>query len=468
MMLPRTMTGTGSDNSSPALWLFACLLFLCTAMTTASAAEDSRVEELQREVEALRERLEQLEARLADHSGEPGSSPADPPAGQPEETGVAPDAAQPEAWELEGLGQAVPGIEHAEIGPEDEIPVPDLHIGGALRFNVVRRDFSRDSIDKRGESGLDLFRLNVNGQLSNILISAEYRHYAFLDTIHHGWVGYEFEDESQLQLGIHKVPFGILPYASHNSWFGVPYYAGLSDNYDMGIKYQREDGPWTTHLGFYKNEELNDATNLDRYSFDVVRVGEQRNEEVNRVNARLAYTFGLGTGCELETGGSFQRADVHNSASGDSGDHWAAALHLDSRCGRWNLQLQGVRYDYDPANPEGIDNDIVRLGAFGGSHDITGRGDIATANLAYNFDPPWQPVEQLICYNDYSRLFKDLAGASDSQINTIGCAVGSGPIFTYFDYILARDMPFFAGGSMARGGDDEWHGRFNINIGFYW
>ena len=29
-------------------------------------------------------------------------------------------------------------------------------------------------------------------------------------------------------------------------------------------------------------------------------------------------------------------------------------------------------------------------------------------------------------------------------------------------------MAFFGNGSMAAGGDDEWRGRFNVNIGFYW
>lgn len=442
----------------------ATLLLVCIASGPASAAEpDSRVDALQQEVEALRERLEQLEARLAEEQSDAGAD-------GDEDAVVATEALAEtgEAGSLEGPGEAVPGTERVEDEAATEPADTDIHIGGALRFNLVHREFSPASRGKLGESGLDLFRLNVDGELSNILISAEYRNYAYMQTLHHGWVGYQFEDESRIQFGIHQVPFGLLPYAAHNAWFGVPYYAGLADNYDMGVKYQRDDGPWSTQLGFYKNEELNDVGNLDRYGFDIVRVGEQQNEEINRSNARLAYTFGRGSGCELETGGSLQRAELHNTVTGRSGDHWAAAAHLDARCGRWNLQLQGSRYDYNPVNPAGVDDSTMRLGAFAGSHEIAASGDIAVANLAYNFDPPWRSIDQLICYNDYSRLSKDIAGARDSQINTLGCAVGTGPIFTYVDYILARDMPFFAGGSMAGGGDDDWHGRFNINIGFYW
>ena len=367
----------------------------------------------------------------------------------------------------ENLDDAVPGSEREvlAVAPEQE---PKVDIGGALRFNLVHRDFSRSSESKLGESGLDVFRLNVDGQLENLLISAEYRHYSYMDTLHHGWVGYEFEDASRIQFGIHRVPFGLLPYAAHNAWFGVPYYVGLADDYDMGVKYVRQDGPWNAQLAFYKNEELNDPTDAGRYSLDLLRGGEQQNEEINQFNARLAHTLGQGTGCENEVGVSAQVSEIYNAATDDSGEHRAAAVHLDSRCGRWNLQLQGVHYDYDPANPAGVSDDSVQLGAFTGTYEIAGRGQILVANLAYNFESSWDGIQQITCYNDYSRLFKDIGGAGDSQINTLGCAIGAGPLFTYLDWIYARDMAFFGAGSMAAGGDGEWHSRININVGYYW
>lgn len=363
---------------------------------------------------------------------------------------------------------AVPGSERQTTTSDTDAPEQRVEFGGALRFNLVHRDFVDASDGKRGESGLDVFRLNVDGQSDNILISAEYRFYSYMNTIHHGWVGYEFGDQSQLHFGIHQVPFGLLPFAAHNSWFGVPYYVGLADDYDMGVKYLRQDGPWSSHLAFYKNEELNSAADLDRYSFDLVQVGDQQNEEINQANARLAYTFGKGSGCEIEVGGSGQVSEVYNATRDSRGDHWAAAAHIDSRCGRWNLQIQGTRYDYSPTNPAGIADSAVRVGAFGASYDIASEADILVANLAYNFDSPWPEVDQITCYNDYSRLYKDEAGSIDSQINTLGCAVGIGPLFTYFDWIVANNMAFFDNGSMAGGGEDEWHSRVYINIGYYW
>lgn len=418
---------------------------------TAQAAEQATVEALLQRIEALEARLRELETG----NRQPAPSLREEPVAQ-----TLPAASTE-------LTDAVSGSERLAT-VEPVASAPDIHVGGALRFNLVHRDFVDSSGGKRGESGLDVFRLNVDGKIDNILVSAEYRFYSYMNTIHHGWLGYEFEDASQLQVGIHQVPFGILPFAAHNAWFGVPYYLGLADDYDMGVRYQRQDGPWTSHLAFYKNEELNSPADLDRYSFDLVQVGEQQNEEINQFNARLAHTFGLGSSCETEVGGSGQWSEVYNAASDRRGDHWAAAAHVDSRCGRWNLQLQGIRYAYDPVNPAAADTTAVRVGAFGGSYDIASEADVAVVNLAYNFQSPLSWIDQITCYNDYSRLFKDEPGAIDSQINTIGCAIGSGPLFTYIDYILANNMAFFGDGSMAAGGSDEWRRRFNVNIGFYW
>ena len=421
-------------------WRMYGLAALLLAMPLQAVADES-VEALRAELERLKARIEQLERERANPVREVD------------------------------LGSAVSGTERVSQDSEATEPVePDVHVGGALRFNMVHRDFSETSKGKRGESGLDVFRLNVDGEIDNILVSAEYRFYSYMHTLHHGWIGYQFNDDSQLQFGVHRVPFGLQPYPAHNAWFGVPYYVGLGDDYDMGIKYQREDGPWQWQVAFYKNEELNDATSPERYSFDLVRNGDQQNEEINQWNGRGAYTFGLGTACETEVGGSLQAGEVYNATTDRRGDHWAAAAHLDSRCGRWHFQVSGIRYDYNPINPEGVSSDSVQVGAFAGTYDIASNADILVTNVAYNLPSPWKRIDSITCYNDYSQLFKDETGARDSRINTLGCAFGMGPLFTYVDYIFANNMAYFGDGSLAGtgAGDDDWHSRFNVNIGFYW
>ncbi len=200
----------------------------------------------------------------------------------------------------------------------------------------------------------------------------------------------------------------------------------------------------------------------------MVPVGGQRNEESNRGNVRVAYTFGAGTGCRNEVGASGQWGQIYNGDTDENGRQWAAAAHLDSRCGRWNLQLQGARYDFDLETPAGVADDVVRLGAFETSYDIAAEATLLVANLAYNFDVPWTRIDSVTCYNDYSRLLKDEDAFEDSQLNTLGCAIGMGPIFAYVDMVLASNMVFFGDGSLAGGDDDEWRTRFNVNVGYYW
>jgi hypothetical protein len=407
-----------------------CLLFACCTPLSASPETDALREELQ----DLKSRIGVLEARLAEAEA----------------------AATTDAKEA--------ASEPAAQAAADK----DIDIGGALRFNYVWKDFDSGNETRRGDIGLDLFRLDVDGRHDNLLLSAEYRFYTFMHTIHHGWLGYDFGTAGQVQAGITRVPFGLLPYAAHNFWFGIPYYIGLADDYDAGIKYLRDSGPWNLQLAAFKNAELGNAADLDRYSYDPVTTGTARNEQTNTLNARLVYTLGRDSDCAHELGGSGLWGQLYNPDTDDSGDYWAAAAHLDSRCGRWNFQLEGGRYAYHPRNPSGISDDSITFGAFGGTHEVAARGTFGVLNLAYNLPVHWPGVDLLTCYNDFSVLDKDRAGFATSYLNTTGCAIGVGPTFTYIDIIRGKNALFLGNGSLAGGGSDDWDTRFNINLGYYW
>lgn len=421
------------------------LMALATTGVWASdpPAEDGSLQSIQRELSQLRQRMEELETLRQRVS------------------------------ELEARLQAAQAASQVEAKeavsePQQEADKDGIDFVGALRFNYAWRDFDESQKDRRGDVGFDLFRIGAEGRKDNWLISAEYRFYSYMDTIHHGWIGYDFGDAGQAQFGISQVPFGLLPYDSHNYWFGVPYYLGLSDDYDAGLKYIRQKGPWDLALAFYKNAELGDASDLERYSFDPVTVGAARNEEANTVNARLAYTLGRDSDCSHEFGLSGQWGQLHNRDTGDNGHHWALAGHWDNRCGRWNFQLEAGRYGYDPRNPAGVSRDSITLGAFATSYEAAAHGSFGVANIAYNVPLRAGPIQLLTCYNDFSVLHKDEKSFKKSYLNTTGCAFSVGPVFTYVDLIRARNMVFFGDGSLAGGGSDDWETRFNVNVGYYW
>ncbi|MFO8085411.1 MAG: hypothetical protein R6U27_13955 [Desulfobacterales bacterium] len=424
----------------------SCFCILCLVIfnpPVSSLAEDTDIETMRQEIEFLKQRLESMEQRLQEAERK---------------------VAEPKA-------EKIREEKTEEVAKKEETENQyNIKIGGALRVNYAHQSFSEASESKKGDMAFDIFRLDIDGSYNDLLISAQYRWYSYQDVIHHGWIGYNFSEKWQGQLGVTQVPFGLLPYASHNWWFGVPYYVGLEDDYDMGLKLIRSDGPWDLQMAFFKNEEWGNASKLERYSYDVVRALGQENEETNQFNLRLAYTFKHGSFGSTELGVSGQWGQLYNNTTDDEGDHWAAAAHLNGFYGPFNLMLEAIRYEYNPENPPGIDNDIIMMGAFADAFPVAAEGSIYVANLSYNFPVDWGPITSLTFYDDYSILVKDESDFENSQINTLGCLISANPVYVYVDLIMGKNMIYLDGpqDSLAAGNRGHgWHTRFNVNVGYY-
>ena len=119
--------------------------------------------------------------------------------------------------------------------------IGDLKVGGAIRANYIHGDYKETGTgepqrgDNNGNFEFDTFRVNLDYKHDKLLGKAEYRFYDGYNFIHTGWVGYQFDEASQLQVGVNRVPFGVGPYgASNNYFFDMNYYVGLSDNMMLG------------------------------------------------------------------------------------------------------------------------------------------------------------------------------------------------------------------------------------------
>ena len=358
---------------------------------------------------------------------------------------------------------AAPPLPAAEEAPDG------IELGGAVRLNYAWRDYDAQNKDRLGDFELELFRINLRGTVGEVLLDAEWRRYNDFQAIHHAWVGYRFNDRLHGELGITQVPFGILPYASHSFWFGGTYYLGLEDDYDTGLKLVHDAGDWTFHYAFFKNPEYADDSRADRYSFDLVTGGEQQNAETNQFNfraARVTRLEGLGS---VELGLSLQAGQVYNRSTERNGDRWAVAAHLDSRIGQWNLQFQGIRYEFNPRNPAGLSRDFVQLGAFQFPFLVAARGNVWSVNVARSFDVSWGPVTGLNCYNNFTHVDPRVAQSAHSIQNVTGCSISAGGLFTYIDWIAGRNMWFAGGDGIGLDGATagRWRSRLNINVGFY-
>jgi hypothetical protein len=375
------------------------------------------------------------------------------------------------------LGDADEGWQGLYVGP--------LRIGGALRVNYIYADWD-ENFKRAGELALDTARVNLDLDADPLVGSFEYRYYRdkFADghdysMLHHGWIGWRFNDQHQVQGGVTKVPFGILPYASHNWFFQLPYYVGLEDDYDLGVKYVGDFGPWNVQAAYFFEDEGHydgDSDDSARYSYDLVREGTEGNAERDQLNLRFAYTIQHGEGYSTELGLSLMTGRVsNNNRFGSSGDRHAFAVHLNGRYDRWNVMLQAITYDFDVENDPKLDaspdGSFVTMGAYDAVYHVASEATIYSVGVAYTLPVGWDSVKSLTFYNDFSLMTKDERGFRDSLQNVIGCAVDASPFYIYIDLAMGRRHPWLGGDwtdALADGGQENgWNTRFNINIGFY-
>lgn len=347
----------------------------------------------------------------------------------------------------------------ADDGPAREgFYLGPLRIGGALRTNYTYKDWDPD-FKGAGELALDTARINLDLETSSFMGSFEYRYYRdkFADghdysMLHHGWLGWKFDDQHEVQVGVQRVPFGILPYASHNWFFQLPYYVGLEDDHDLGIKYIQKSEGWDLRVAYYRRDEghyVGESDDSARYSYDLVREGDEGNRERDQVNLRLAHTFDHSEDFTTELGLSLQWGRVPNTNTSDNGHQWAEALHINGNYGRWNVMLQALRYEYHLKNSPSLDaspeGDFVTMGAFDSSYHVASKANIYTVGLAYKLPIDRWGIDSLTFYNDFSAMIKDASGFADSFQNVLGCGISAGRLYIYIDWAVGRNHPWIGG-----------------------
>lgn len=360
---------------------------------------------------------------------------------------------------------------------------PAFHVGGALRFNYrymtwKNEQYARVDQAKGGEFLLDTFRFDVNGSYKGLKLSTEYRFYAGYNMLHHGYIEYDFNKNNRIQLGISQVPFNIQPYASHNWFFSIEYYVGLEDNYDAGIKYIRNQGPWTFKFAYYKNSGGNYTGSTlasSRYSYDVVPAKASvagltsNNSEVNQFDLKVEYTIKHGDVGSTTLSFSGQYGQLYNDKLDAMGNHNAWALNLNGYYGRFNIQAGLIRMAQNPKTLPGIPNDLVVMGAYDFPYEVAAKGNIYAFNIAYKLPVNWGPISSLNFYNDFSMYDKDKKSFYNTYHNVTGCAISAGKVYTYIDFANGKNDPWLGQFTGLGPGvkHAKWKLRFNINIGYY-
>ncbi len=389
----------------------------------------------------------------------------------------------------------------------DKITIGPLTIGGAMRVNYVLGSYPNggDGPNRGGNSGnveLDTFRINVDLAYEQILGKLEYRWYPqggnSYNFIHTGWLGYQLNETSQIQVGVTRVPFGPGPYGVSQSWFfDQHYYVGLSDDMDLGVKFVTQVGDWDLDFAYFARSEWNgNGTSKDsaRYGYDAVlwrqSVADDGTvsydgpvnglEERNQFNLRAIYGFD-NLAVPTDLGVSLQYGQLKGRNT-DDGDHWAASLHMVNQLGNFKLASQVTRYEYNISadNPWGTDA-LVPMGAYDFAWPVASKAWVAAIAASYKVETnriPW--LDSVLPYLEYSTILKDDSSFNDSEMWVLGAAWARGGWYIYTDLAYSNGN-YFVGdkgddynniinpgvGDFGVDGNDEWNYRFNINLGYY-
>ena len=382
-----------------------------------------------------------------------------------------------------------------------------ITFNGAIRFNLRFEDYEGSTYPSNTNFKFDTFRIGAKGTMGDMLVDVQYRFYGDANDsgyqmIHHGWIGYKPTKTSQLELGVTQVPFGNLTYASHNWYFVTPYYVGLEDDYDSGLKYTAKFGNFSLALAYFIQAEPSVGKTENRYSYDITPLsgnsgtreeigyydansngvkdaGEEvykentasdgySLQEMNQGNIRLAYTI-----ANTEIGVSGQYGQLYNSVLDDWGAAIAGAFHINGNYGPVNLKLQYTYYKYDAKRDDGETAQKVNMSAYSANYFVAAEAMMLTGGIAYKWKTKsLGPISSITFYNDYTYTKKTESTFQDTIQNTLGFAVAAGGVYTYFDYTWGKNQPWIDAGSnwtngLASGGDNKWHSNFNINIAYY-
>ena len=410
------------------LYLVLLLAVLSALVAHPASAKQQSVSELTAQVESLSRQLEEASTQLAAAK------------------------ARQAAAENELADAATSTDKGIQLGP--------VTIGGAMRIHYIYGDYSKigDAPQRGGNVELDTFRINASLNYQQFIGRFEYRWYDGYNFLHTGWLGYAFEDGSQLEVGVTRVPFGPGPYGVSQSWFfGQHYYVGLADDMDLGVKYLTEIGRWDLAFAYFYSSEGNwngASEDSARYSYDAVkwRSGIEANgdivesavngyDERNQFNFRAIYQFGSGAKT-TDIGDSFEWGELDGQRA-DDGEHRAVSGHMVNKLGNLTLALQLTRYEmHIDDNALAVDN-LIALGAYDFAWPAATKAWIPAISISYQYDTPqlsW--LDFVKPYLEYSNIVKDDNEQNNSSLAILGAAWASGGWYIYSDFAYSNGNLF--------------------------
>lgn len=373
----------------------------------------------------------------------------------------------------------------AFAAPAMAIQVTDnLDLGGAIR---ARWDYDPDRDIQK--FNFDTAFLTAKYSSDTWIGAAKYRFYgraypyqytnhvgdvAFAET---AWIGYKFNPDQQIQVGLNQVPFGLQPYFGSTFYETLGNVVGLEDLEELGAKYIQQSGDWNIQAGYYLRPawEGKGTSKGDTYSSVVSEADSyvtdgSNNQERNTMVLRLAKSMDLGN-WKSEVGVSGLTSTLENKDTHNDGRRNAVAVHYIGKNGPWGVQLQAARQQMSPRNP-GTD-ELVTLGGYDGTFNVASRGNLYVADLSYDVAGKYlfDQVSGVKLYANYSAFDKSADDFKTSQRMILGTSFSVSKLWIATEWLFGKNDPYIGGSSytqsLGAGGSNQWENQLYMNIGYY-
>lgn len=291
------------------------------------------------------------------------------------------------------------------------------------------------------------------------------------------WIGYRFNPEQQVQVGLNQIPFGLQPYFGSTFFETLGNVVGLEDIEQIGAKYIQQHGDWNLQAGYYLRPAWQGkGTSNGRTYSSVVSSADSYvadgsdNRERNTLVLRVARAVQLGDWAS-EVGVSGLTSTLKNNDTHNDGRRNALAVHYRGKSGPWGVQLQAARQQMSPRNP-GTD-ELITLGGYDDTFNVASRGNLYVADLSYDVDGKYlfDQVSGVKLYANYSAFDKSASAYKTSQRMILGSSFSLSKLWIATEWLFGKNDPYIGGSSYAQslgaGGSNQWENQLYVNIGYY-
>lgn len=362
-----------------------------------------------------------------------------------------------------------------------------LHVGGGVIIqyrNTNFADFDPREGSKGGDFVFNSLFLQATDQYKGVYLHTEYWFTNQGSMLNHTRLGYNFTRNWNMEVGLLRRPFGILPFAYHGFWYDLAYYTGWDDSQELGVGAHYHKGPWDLRFAFMKNSYNPGSANrmganLTTGAGAPVPIAGaiggsslQQNEMNNEGDLRIAYNFSHGKLFHVNIGASGSYGKIYNNITARNGSRIALATFINGSYGLWGAHLEAINYRNNPVNPSGLSDDTVQMSYFGLKYLIPAKGTIYIVGVSRTLLLGWGPFSAVTLFDDYSLLSRRHYGNYDlgpyknvgnSTQNTLGAMWHAGRLQIWTGLIMGKNASF----SFMGPDNNAWHRRFNISIGYF-